>query len=74
MKTASEHFDWCVQRAEEYLNMGNPEEAVASFLSDMSKHEGTKDRVPGFVAVDGILFASKSVDKARRWIEGFPRP
>ena len=36
-----EHLNWCVQRALEYYDVGDQTNAIASFMSDIRKHEGT---------------------------------
>jgi hypothetical protein len=74
MDTAKEHFDWCVKRANDYLNTGDAAGACASFLSDMKKHEGTKNRIPPEIAFFGMMEISNGVAAVRRWIEGFPSP
>jgi hypothetical protein len=39
--TAKEHMDWAVGRALEYYNRGDHTHAIASFISDMNKHDAT---------------------------------
>ena len=39
MRTRDEHLTWCKQRALEYES---PADAWGSFVSDMGKHEGTR--------------------------------
>lgn len=41
MKTRKEHLDWCKQRALEYCNMHDMENAFISFMSDLAKHKAT---------------------------------
>jgi hypothetical protein len=40
--TREEHLKWCKDRALEYIEMGEPEHAFNSFMSDLFKHEETK--------------------------------
>ena len=40
-QTRKEHLDWCKQRAMEYCNEGDLTNALASFMSDLGKHEET---------------------------------
>lgn len=42
-KTREEHLKWCKERAIRYLDEDDVETAIKSFLSDMSKHEETKE-------------------------------
>lgn len=74
MTTAKEHFDFCIERANEYLDAGDANGAVNSFLSDMNKHEGTKDRIPDAIAFLGLMEIRRGVPAVRHWIEGFPSP
>lgn len=73
--TAAEHFDWAVTRALEYVDINEPGDAMASLVSDLGKHEGTR----GILTQDLIgLFAGEvmlaGATGARRFIEGLPRP
>ena len=38
-----EHLKWCKDRAMEYVKHGDLQNAVTSMLSDMGKHEDTRD-------------------------------
>mgnify|MGYP000633824714 CR=1 FL=1 len=42
MRTAEEHLEWAVRRALEYYDAGDQTNALASFLSDVGKHNGTR--------------------------------
>ena len=64
-----EHLEWCKVRAREYLQRGEPADAVASMLSDLHKHEdfvGIADKL-GMLG----LLAATSPHEAKRFIEGF---
>jgi hypothetical protein len=37
--TRAEHLQWCKDRALEYVNAGNLDEAFASMASDLRKHD-----------------------------------
>ncbi len=39
----SEHLQWCKNRAMEYANNGDIDQAFASMCSDLRKHEETKN-------------------------------
>jgi hypothetical protein len=65
-----EHLAWCKERALAYLDRGELEDAVASFMSDMNKHPDTK--IPSMLGQLGMLeLMSKNAAGVRRWIEGF---
>lgn len=68
--TRAEHMRWCKERAREYLNGGDAKEAVASMLSDLTKHPETADLVQGPLGMLGALSAS-NLEEARRFVEGF---
>ena len=40
--TRQDHLDWCKQRALEYVDAGDLENAFASFASDVTKHPETE--------------------------------
>lgn len=66
----AEHVAWCKRRALEYVDHRLLVDAVASMISDMSKHQETK--LPSELAFAGILESySNEPDRVRRWIEGF---
>lgn len=72
---ASEHFDWAVGRAVEYLDMDKAGDAMASLVSDLGNHEGTHNilsadllyLMTGEILIDGAR-------GLRRFVEGLPRP
>lgn len=73
--SAGEHFDWCVKRAEKYLDRGDAKEGFVSFVSDMDKHEGTKNMIIPELAVSCMLFdIPKGPEAVRKWIKGWTRP
>ena len=67
-----EHLDWCKKRALEYLDQGDVVNAIASMMSDMTKHEETAPAMksPTLIAL-GLQAAMDNVGEARRFIEGF---
>lgn len=67
-----EHLQWCKDRALEYLDEDDVAQAYASFASDMSKHEETKDHSALELGVR-MMFGGhlKSVNEMRNFIEGF---
>ena len=74
MQTATEHFDWCIERALEYVNMGDAQGAFSSFVMDMNNHEGTKDRIPPELAMIGMMETLRGPAAIKQWILGFPKP
>lgn len=70
MLTYDEHMQWAKNRALEYVNAGQPENAVSSMLSDLSKHPETRPigRTLGPMGLKAVIDGPAHV---RRWIEGF---
>ncbi len=70
--TRSEHVDWCKERAREYLDSGDAQQAITSILSDMGKHDETKEaaKMMGPIALMELM-SGGGIDSARRFIEGF---
>lgn len=69
--TRQEHMDWCKGRALEYLDAGDVNNAIASMLSDISKHEETADKSGALGMLGMVALQSGSASEARRFIEGF---
>lgn len=69
-KTREQHMVWCKERALEYLDKGDVQNAVASMMSDLEKHPDTAVKSPA-LAMLGIMAAQGSEAEARRYIEGF---
>ena len=67
----AEHIAWCKERALAYLP-DEPEQALASMLSDLSKHAETASTAMAeltmMLMVGGLL---GDADAVRRHIEGF---
>ncbi len=74
MSEASEHFDWCLKRADEYLERGDKENALASFFSDMKKNPTTREMLQPELCAVGLLFESRTLEGTRRFIHGFRAP
>ena len=68
-----EHLEWCKKRAMEYCERHDYEQAMASFLSDLRKHEGTKDLIElaNMMALP-ILLKGGSYKEVKDFIMGFP--
>ncbi len=70
--TRAEHLEWCKQRALEYVDAGQLQNAFASMGNDLNKHDETRDH-PGIklglqMLIMGQLNAPESM---RRYIVGF---
>jgi hypothetical protein len=71
MKTREEHLRECKRCALEYLDVGDVQNAIASMMSDLGKHDETR-RLNPFIQQMGLAVAmSGDPLQARRWIEGF---
>lgn len=72
MITRSEHLAWCKQRAREYLDHGDAQNALASMLSDLGKHPETKDHI-GIHLGMGLMIAGQlnTAQQVRDFVEGF---
>lgn len=67
-----EHLEWCKQRALEYLDKGEKENAFASFQSDMLKHEETANHLALQMGTMLLMTGNlKSDYEIRNWITGF---
>lgn len=76
--TREQHLKWCKDRAMEYVRAGDFDQAFASMMSDLSKHDDTRPSVQ-----IGFMLGSVEVSNAkkngahagkeimRRFIEGF---
>lgn len=68
----TQHLEWAKARAREYLDDGDPKGALASFYSDMEKHDELKDhralRDTTMLLLGGYL---ETVEAMRKAIEGF---
>lgn len=68
----NEHLHWAKQRALAYVSRGDLQDAIASLLSDLGKHEDTADHAG--IELTGMLLLSGKLNTAtavRHHIEGF---
>tara|TARA_R110000772_G_scaffold17946_3_gene50065 strand:+ start:188396 stop:188617 length:222 start_codon:yes stop_codon:yes gene_type:complete len=71
MEKRSEHLQWCKDRAMEYAEKGDMQQAFASFQSDMSKHEETSNHLALEMGTMLLLGGHLSTyEDMKRWIEG----
>ena len=70
-KPMVQFVEWCKEQARPYLDRGDIVNAIASMLSDLSKHEHTKS-IAEKLGPLGLLHAmNHDLPAARRFIEGF---
>ncbi len=70
--TRQEHLEWCKERAREYLDRGDWQDAFGSFVSDMGKHPDTKDHLALGLGMQLLLIGKlRDVVSMREFIEGF---
>lgn len=67
-ETRAEHLAWCKQRALAYLP-DDAQNAFASMMSDLNKHEGTRGHAG--IEVGMALLRSNNLPDMRSFIEGF---
>jgi hypothetical protein len=68
--TRAEHVQWCKTRALQYLDAGDPLQAVTSMCSDMDKHAEAK--VHPMIFMIGLKYAGDcDTGQVRAWIKGF---
>lgn len=68
--TAAEHLAWAKQRALEYLDAGDVTNAVASWTSDLRKHEQLADHASIELLMMHALSGLLNERTARELIEG----
>jgi hypothetical protein len=66
MKERAEHLAWAKQRAHECVDRGEWREAIASMISDLSKHRELQMH-PGVP----MGLACSGPGDTRHWIDGF---
>ena len=71
-QSRGEHLAWCKQRALEYADRGDIEQAFSSMASDLGKHAETANHI-GIHLGAMMLFAGhiKTAADIRKFIEGF---
>jgi len=70
--TRAEHLQWCKDRANEYVDRGDLNNAMTSFMSDMGNHLETAEHSAinlGIMLKMGGHLESES--QMRNWIDGF---
>jgi hypothetical protein len=69
--TRDEHLAYCKRRAHEYLAIGDVQNAVQSMMSDLQKHEATRNVAPELLALGFTVMLERDVGLARKYIDGF---
>lgn len=74
MRTRAEHLQWCKDRALEYADAGDGQNAIASMVSDLGKHPETASSVDIAARLDvGLRLGGhlQTPAQIREWVEGF---
>ena len=70
--TRQQHLEWCKQRALEYVDVGDVNQAWTSMVSDLGKHEETKNHSALELGMMLLMAGHLSTtDKMRKFILGF---
>lgn len=70
--TRAEHLTWCKQRALEYVDAGDLQQAFASMASDLDKHPETQGHSGAGLGIALMMGGHlSSPQQMRKWIEGF---
>ncbi len=69
--TRQEHLQWCKDRAMEYVEKGDYQNAVASMLSDLGKHDDTKKSAETCGMLGIMTLMNPSRDSVAKFIQGF---
>jgi hypothetical protein len=72
MQTRAEHLEWCKQRAREYCEQGDAQNALASMFSDLEKHPETAGHAGTQMGVMMMMGGMLNTPhEARKFIDGF---
>ena len=68
----SEHLEWCKNRALQYVDAGDTQNAFASMVSDLRKHADTRDHAGAELGMMQLMAGFlNSPREVREWVEGF---
>ena len=67
----SEHLQWCKDRALEYVDAGDNQQAMSSMISDLRKHKETESSAGFGFSLGMIAMQSGSSEEMRKFINGF---
>lgn len=65
----AEHLQWCKDRALEYVDRGETQNAIASMSSDLGKHPETAGHVG--IELGVILMLTNNLGDVRKFINDF---
>lgn len=69
--TGAEHVAWAKERALEYVDLGQPAQAMASLTSDLAKHPDTQDHAAiGLMYMLALAGHLSTPGDVREFIEG----
>jgi hypothetical protein len=74
MTTRNEHLVWCKERALDYVDKGDLQQAFLSMTSDLGKHSETASSLTFCQTLGTSMFMSGQLNtafKMRDFIEGF---
>jgi hypothetical protein len=66
----ADHLEWAKVRALEYVDAGEPQTAITSLMSDLSKHPGTASEARALVSLAVAALATGTDKEVREFIEG----
>lgn len=70
-RTRAEHLQFCKDRAMEYVNAGDYQNAVTSMMSDLGKHPETEKSVQTAMMLAPLVMMNPSRSEAERFVLGF---
>ena len=72
MESRETHLNWCKERANQYIEMGNLQEAFASMMSDLRKHPSTEMHPAIMLGMQLLMTGNLSTtEQMRHFINGF---
>jgi hypothetical protein len=69
--TREEHIAECKRRAIEYLDEGDVLNGITSMLSDLNKHQETREIGEKMTMLGMLYLTNNDLPGARRFVEGF---
>lgn len=70
--TRADHLAWCKQRALEYVDVGDLQQAFVSMTSDLGKHKETIDHIGIRLGLTLMVSGKLGIPREmRKFIEGF---
>ena len=67
--TRDEHVAWCKQRAHQYLDAGDTQQALTSMFRDLRKHPETENHAG--IQLGIMLMMNGLLHDPRKFIDGF---